>query len=381
MTRHSLSAPFIQTAIAAVLTASAAGAILAPAMAQTPVRDFTLPPGETPTPAPVPAQGPVDDTGVVPVAPRPIDTNTPEPIPSPTPSEATPTPPPTPTSGAVVQPLPQQSTQRTAELSPPQTQAPDQNPIVAPTITPSPQATPTSPQASPTPGVGTDFSTSQVAGSAKESDALSDNWLWIVGGLAALLALLAGAMFFLRRKAASASVPTIERPIVGKNAGQSNAAEKGRFVLDLKVTSVVRSVMMVTVKATITVANRSDRALRDLTITGDLISASKSIAMDQQIAREGTNLPPLITLERIGPNKTQTTEVTLQLPTGQIDGFRQGNIPMFVPLARICADCEAADAQIKTFVLGVEAAGSKLHPLPLNGMPGEYQGVGSRPVA
>ncbi len=370
----------MQTAIAAVLTASAAGAILAPAMAQTPVRDFTLPPGETPTPAPVPAQGPVDDTGVVPVAPRPIDTNTPEPVPSPTPGEPTPTPLPTPGLGAVVQPLPQQSTQRTAEPSPPQTQAPEQAPIVAPTNTPSPQASPTPPQASQRPGVGTDFSTSQVTSSAEESGAASDNWLWIAGGIAALMALLAGAMFFLRRKATSASVPTIKRPIVGKNAGQSMAAEKGRFVLDLKITSIVRSVMMVTVKATITVANRSDRALRDLTVSGDLISASKSMPMEQQIAREGANLPPLVTMERVGPNKTQTTEVTLQLPTGQIDGFRQGNIPMFVPLARICADCEAADAQIKTFVLGVEAAGAKLHPLPLNGMPGEYQGVGSRPV-
>ena len=363
----------MQTAIAAVLTASAAGAILAPATAQTPVRDFTLPPGETPTPTPAPAQGPVDDTGVVPVAPRPIDSNTPEPIPSPTPSEATPSPLPTPNSGAVVQPLPQQSTQRTAEPAPPQTQPAEQAPIDAPTITPSPQA-------SSTPGVGTDFSTSQVTGSAEASDAASDNWLWIAGGLASLLALLAGAMFFLRRKATSASIPTIERPIVGKNAGQPIAAGKGRFVLDLKVTSIVRSVMMVTVKATITVANRTDRALRDLTVSGDLISASKSMPMEQQIAREGTNLPPLVTMERVGPNKTQTAEVTLQLPTGQIDGFRQGNIPMFVPLARICADCEAADAQIKTFVLGVEAAGAKLHPLPLNGMPGEYQGVGSRLV-
>jgi len=391
MTRHNALAISPQTAIAAVLTAIAAGTLSAPSMAQDPVRDFNLPPGETPTPTPVPIQGPVDDTGPVPIRPRPIETDAPvpQPLPSPaapqtqTPSEV-PTPTRTPGTGAVVEPLSRQTEAPAPRQSPtPSTASPPASTSllddVFGTPTPAPSSASSSPpfDSVPSPNI----TASQGIGSAEASETSSNSWVWIAGGLATFLALLAGVFFFLRRKASTVEPPTIEPPIVNKSVPQPVAADKGRFALEMKIVSIVRSVMMVTVKAQVTVANRSDRALRDLAISGDLISANKSTTMDQQIAREGMALAPLITLERIGPNKTQVAEITLQMSTGQIDGFHQGNVPMFVPLARIIAECDSADPQMKTFVLGVEAPGSKLHPLPLNGMPGEYQGVGSRPVA
>jgi hypothetical protein len=192
--------------------------------------------------------------------------------------------------------------------------------------------------------------------------------------------LIAGVLAIWRRRASNAQPPIIEPPIAGGKRSGPDVAAKGRFNLDMKVVSVIRSVMMVTVKVQVTIANRSDRALRDLAITGDLVSASKALPMDQQVAKHGTALAHLHTIDRVGPHQSSATEITVQMPTGEVEVLYQGQIPMFVPLIRLHADCEAADPVAKTFFLGLGAQGAKLQPLPLNTSPGGYQGVTARPV-
>ncbi|MEP5937212.1 MAG: hypothetical protein ABJ239_02690 [Erythrobacter sp.] len=384
--------------LALISCAAVAAANAVPAMAQDPVRDFTLPPSETPTPTPTPVQGPVDDTGPVPVGPIPVrpipvgprsnETDAPTTAPSPavTPSA-------TPSGAATGQPVapPQQAAPQTAQPTNVQpTLSPDPLTVSGETVDdPQPiEATSSEvaiPTQSPAPLPGFTFDNTDAA-QDEQDDQDWPIWLWLVAGLVGLIVLVGGAWMAIRRRASNTTVPTIVPPIVptktpidsGASTEPNLAATKGRFALDLQILTVMRSLRMVTVTGRVTIANRSDRALRDVAISGDLISASKSVPMEQQMARDGVQLAGLTQIERIGPNKSHAIDVTLQIPIGEIDGFRQGNVPMFVPLARICADCDSADRVAKTYVLGVSSPGQKLHPLPLNGPPGGYQNVGAR---
>ncbi len=184
-----------------------------------------------------------------------------------------------------------------------------------------------------------------------------------------------------RRRIDSAPAPTIQRPIVGGTGpAVAAASQQGRFTLDMKVETVTRSVMMVMIKLEVTLANRSDRALRDVTIAGDLISASKTQPLDQQVASVDTQLNELREIERVGPHQTHCEHITVQMRCADIDVLYQGKVPMFVPLVRLRAECETAEPVARTFFLGMGAQGAKLHPIPLDGPPGNYQGITGRAV-
>ena len=152
-----------------------------------------------------------------------------------------------------------------------------------------------------------------------------------------------------------------------------------KFAPKLQITSVMRSVMMVTVQYKLSIANRSDRALRDLVISADLVSAKRT---GEQLVGEATQLPETARIDRIGPHQSGSIEGTLQLSTGDIEVMTQGQTPMFVPLIRLKIEGPSIDTKAQTHAVGIGtgAPGSRLHPLPLNGPPGSYQGVGSRPI-
>jgi len=204
----------------------------------------------------------------------------------------------------------------------------------------------------------------------------------LYAALAALIAaLLAAAAWILTRKRKqSPAAPTIERPIIADSPLAAGAlAPKLNFAPTLEVTSVSRSVMMVTVHIRLAIANRSDRALRDLAIAADLVSARRG---EDQRAGPATQLPEAARIERIGPHQTGRIEATLQLPVGSLEVMFQGQVPMFVPLVRVKISGPAIEDRYQTYVVGVGAGmqGSRLHPLPLNGPPGSYQSIGARPV-
>ncbi|SMQ61500.1 hypothetical protein SAMN06297468_0570 [Altererythrobacter xiamenensis] len=375
-----------------VLTLTAGLAVAAPLAAQQQsVQDYTLPdPDATPTPAPR-AQGPVDDSGVVPVAPRVIPTGrptaqpTPTPQPSPTPTA---TPVPQPTATATPQPRftsgPVPAEPRVAR---PQGQAPSAQ-TVEPVESPDPSPESAS-ESSAVPGLSGDSAaipTDVDAAASDEGDIGSDAplpWGWIAGALIALLALLAG--FIVWRRHSEAAPPVIEKPVVAAttDAAAAAAAEKPRFVANVQVVSAQRSVMMVMVKYSLAIANRSDRAMRGLTVSADLVSARNQGGLDAQLATLATELPASSSIERIGPHQTQTVTGTLQLALQEVEVLRQGSIPMFVPLLRVRVEGENIDPFVETYAVGVgnAGAGTRLHPLPLNGPPGSYEGVRAKPLA
>lgn len=353
--------------------------IAAPIAAQNSVQDFTLPP---PSPTPTPrAQGPVDDTGVVPVAPRAIPTSTPTPAPTPT---AAPSPVPTGAAPPVTVPAPRPTSSPVARQPQPQTQ-PVLPPPAAGTQTPPPSAAlppqPVEPSDVPSADSGapltlpTGIPDSDIADDA-ESDSPFPTWL--IGLLSALGLLVVGwAWWAFKRRPRTVSAPTIEPPIVAGAGDDTLAAvEKQRCDVRIEITSAMRSMMKVTVAFHATIANRSDRALRDLDVSADLVSARRS-GGGEQLAGEASELPVMESIERIGPHQSRTATGTVELPVADIEVLRQGQVPMFVPLLRLKVAGPGIETLVRTYAVGVanEMVAGKVHPLPLNGPPGNYHGV------
>ena len=140
---------------------------------------------------------------------------------------------------------------------------------------------------------------------------------------------------------------------------------------------MMRSVMMLTLKFQVELANRQDRALRDVRVQADLISAKRGLPMDQQMASAQSTLAELGQTDRIGPHQMGSLGGQLQLPLSEIEVFRQGQTPLCMPLLRLRIEAEGIEPQFHTFLIGLAALqpGGRLQPLPLSGPPGGYDGV------
>ncbi len=401
-----------------------------PLAAQQSAQDFQLQPAPTPSATPQ-VEGPIDDSGVVPVGPRvltptptPAPTPTPTPAPAPAPSapSSQPTQPGTAPSREVVQPVPSSqgslreaaspATRRTAQPLP--TSRRENERMVesessvasSDDIAPSSEADegqsesetlalPSADAVSPVPAEPV-----LPTGDSEASTSLPDSWPWWLAGLAAaILALFFGWMFRRRKEGQVANAGLAEAP-APKGPGHSTpeeaievetatpiaATNTPNIELKLEIEQLSRSMMTMTLRCRVTLANRSDRAARDIAICADLVSANRQLPMDAQVAGATAFLPEIGSAERIGPHKTQSVSGTLTLPIQQLAAFKHSNRPMFVPLVRVRMDCAGSEPQFCTFVVGIAAdpslkSSSKLHPVPLDGIPGSYPNVRSRPIA
>ncbi|WP_176272923.1 LPXTG cell wall anchor domain-containing protein [Altererythrobacter lutimaris] len=355
----------------------------ASASAQQSPQDFTLP-EPTPTSTPRP-QGPVDDTGVVPVGPRVIPTDRPTPQPSETPASAPGT-----------------------ETTPAPVNTPPARPVVLPASpVPSPAATPTTtrpqpspvetvpaplPAAPPTDGVVGGDSTGSPAGlpalptqddsvtsaptASSEATASDMPWLYIFGGLIGLLALAGGFLFWKRRRE-NAPPPVIKRPVVDAALDQVGmSAVPPRYEIGFEVEGLNRSVMAVMVSGRIVVKNRGERAIRDVQLFAEFTSAHHPSAKT-----EG-NLAEVATVPRVGPHQTHRERVNLRLPIDQISALNRAGVPVFVPLLRVRSAIDGTEPKRLDFVLGNLTAetGQKLQPLRLDGPPGAYDNLRGHPL-
>ncbi len=354
-------------------------------------QSFDLPPGTEPTSTPD-VEGPVDDSGVVPVGPRAIPTATPTPTPAPvatppvqpielpTPA-ATPSARPTTDPRSRFGPAPAQSAPAPEPRS---GSAPDEAPL--PLENPPTQVTP--------PATGSPPETrapapSQASGSETGMPELGTRkdsnfpWLWLL--IAFGIALAIGAGFFALRRRAQSPAPKIEPPIVGDKQPAVSGAKmiKPRFELMLEVERVTRSMMMLSVKYHLVIANRADRAMRDLQVHADLTSAKRGTSEEGQLASVETELPIADTVERIGPNQSRTIKGTLQIPIQDLSIFPHGRHPAVVPLIRVRVSGETVDPVAKTYVVGLpsDAMGARFLPLSLDGPPGGYEGVRAKALA
>ncbi len=353
------------------------------------VQDFQLPPSATPTPTPN-VQGPVDPDAPQ-TRPRPVNTPTPTPSPSPlpTPSPAvTATPTPSPTARRTPTPTPTATARPNA--SAPVQQGPTPVPTPAPALpaeqelpeTPSPAITQSGPTAAAAP------SPAATAPAGEDAPGKPSFPLYWIGALIAVLVLLGGALVWRRRRMA-APPPTIAPPIApslpnrepadtGEAATQAQAAEP--LSLRFEALKLTRSMMFATLHYRVTVINRTNKALHNVTTAIDLTSAHANLPTEQQVASENTPLDIRHTSARLAANQSARFEGEVQLPLAQANVVRQGAAALLIPLVRLRVAADDAAALVKTFVTGqASAVGSaRLQPFRLDDGPRSFQPLSQR---
>lgn len=341
-------------------------------------QDFTLPP--PPPEEEEEAEGPVDDSGVVPVAPRvlpsedtsqPVETEPAEaeeslPAAEPLPTEAE-------DAGADVPPAPIATPPiATPRQELPATAQPIASPVSStPEIDTAPQSvTETGPITFPPVLPAQD---AQIAETTETES--SSHWLWLAfGGLVLLFAAIGGGLF-LRRRSKEQFVPTIEPPIVASDAKQpANVVKDVRVDLDVEVTSLSRSLMTLTLNCRVSAANRSAHAVRDIDIWADLTSAHRNLPFEEQMALPDTQLPERAKIARIGPHQSHSEHLSLQIPVAELNGFKQGTAALCVPLLRLRIGAPAMEPQTRSYAIGIDPgnAQARLKPVPLHVPPGSY---------
>ncbi|MDJ0979937.1 MAG: hypothetical protein QNI87_15535 [Erythrobacter sp.] len=154
--------------------------------------------------------------------------------------------------------------------------------------------------------------------------------------------------------------------------------EPARLSLKLDVTKATRSVMMFTLNYRLTVTNRSDEAVRDLIVSGEIASAQRgasnggSFAKGQAMGR----------VERIGPQQGVTLFGTLELPMVDVRLIRHGSIPVFIPLVHVTVEGAGQRAHTRSFVVGTPSGQNhlRLHPIAMDGPPGAVTGLRANPI-
>lgn len=360
--------------------------LAAPAAASPSVREFELPPGPTATPTSGPqVQGPVDPDAPVATRPRPVESPAPTPTVQPTtaPRVDLPAPPRT---------TPSDSPRASASGTPaPADRAAAADEVASPTLSESGQAAPAPTEAAP-PAV-------QPAPSAKSAPTVPSGSLgWIVwpgGGLALLVALLAGGLlWWRRRRPAAAQIPRIELPLVHPErqpapapvsppapaAGPVAAPAPASSTLRIEAipSHLTRSLMAATFSCRVTLSNRGDRPLENVTVGVDLTTAHGSVSPAEQLADPARALPEAGRIARIAPGESVEFAHEVRLPTADIRTLRQGQAHLYVPLLRVRAQAGGDTPVARTFIVGTlpDAGAKKLQPFRLDEMPQTYRMIG-----
>ena len=376
--------------------AAALAAALVPALAaaQT-LPDFSIP-GARPTSNPR-SQGPVDADNPVVRAPvvRPTPAPSPVPVASPTPVPSAPT--------ATTSPPPTSRNAPTrAAPRPVATAAPQSSPSTAPApVVADPVTTVPLPGSSSLPAIPP---TGSVIQPAPADGASGSYWPWIVGGIAALAALLAGVWWRRRRQQpaplefitpvvpapAPAPQPQPKAPIAPAArtplpTPQLAAAPQG-LGISLEAKRMSASLMATTLSYALTLTNHSREMLSALAVEGDMIAAHASLPPDQQIASGAQRLELRHALVTLGPGESAQFTGDFRLPLNALNPIRAGDAAYFVPLARLRVEAStpagAPLVQVRTFVVGEigEDPAAGLRPFRLDLGPRTYSRIGQRAV-
>ncbi len=153
-----------------------------------------------------------------------------------------------------------------------------------------------------------------------------------------------------------------------KNRKGEEPFDPARIELELDIPIASRSVMMFSVEFSLEVANRSERALRDVNVAAKLSCARRGASNAAPVAGG----QPIATIDRIGPQQCRRVTGQLQLPLAEVSAIRQGAKPLFIPLLHVTLEGKGLVAMNRSFVLGTPSAASssRVHPLPLDGPPG-----------
>lgn len=134
---------------------------------------------------------------------------------------------------------------------------------------------------------------------------------------------------------------------------------------------------MLTLECHVSLANRSDKGVRDLVLSGALICAQRSAQESAAI-----ELSQVQRVERIGPQQSRALSFDLQLPISDVQPIRQGQTPVFIPMAEIALEGQTITATKRSYVVGTPSASwaGRLHPIALNTPPGRIEGLRTRLV-
>lgn len=154
----------------------------------------------------------------------------------------------------------------------------------------------------------------------------------------------------------------------GASASAAVPAEPPRIDLALEITGATRSVMMFTINFRLEISNRSNGAVRDLSVAAQLASAQRGGSNATPIAGG----QPIGEIDRLGPQQSRRVPGTLQVPIADINMIQQGAKPLFIPLLHFTLEGAGLPAMNRTFVVGTpsETSQTRVHPLTLDGPPG-----------
>lgn len=171
--------------------------------------------------------------------------------------------------------------------------------------------------------------------------------------------------------------PTTPAVATGPKADPvAEAAPASKIALQLDVVAASRSIMAFTLEYRLDIANRSDRALRDLSVTARLLCA-RSGGHDQPASDD-----PLQLIQRIGPHQSRNVSGQVQLPLSAISPLRQGSTPLFIPLLQVTLQASGFPPKTHSYVIGSPSASSatRLHPIPLDTLPGGIPGLRAQEI-
>ena len=349
--------------------AAAALALSAPLAAQQQPEDFVLlPPTPTPTPAPA---GPADERGGVVIPPQPV------PVPAPT-VRASPLPAPAPAPLIIPPPRPAPTASASpsaAAPSPAQTPSPTPTPVPDdPALSPS-TLPPGAPPPLPLPAPDGPVADPGVLADLPGQPALPAWWPWAAALFAVLLPLAGGIAVWRNRRP---KVLRLAAPPPGMETGDAPVPDLPRLDVTLDIISATRSVMKFTIAYRINLANRTGRAVSDLTLAVQLASAR----------RGGDNAPSagaaqqVLGVTRIGPHQNRSLSGEIQLPLAEIEILRQGSTALFIPLLHVTLEGEGQSPLARSFVIGNPSAngGARLHPILLDQPPGSVPGLRAQAI-
>jgi hypothetical protein len=204
---------------------------------------------------------------------------------------------------------------------------------------------------------------------------LADWWPLMAGALAAIAALGGFAAWQRRRKP---KVARLAPPVdAGDTAAPASLDDAPRLDLTLDIISATRSVMMFTVQYRLNIANRSDRAVTDLAAAVQLACARASAGNAPSVGAAQATAG----IARVGPQQARSITGQVQMPLSAIAPLRQGQTPMFVPLAHVTLEGESLPAQARTFVIGTSSPSGRVHPIRLDAPPGAITGLVAQAVS
>lgn len=154
------------------------------------------------------------------------------------------------------------------------------------------------------------------------------------------------------------SQPETPRASVAHTTGEGPSLP---LAISLSITSARRSVMMFTLEYRVDLANRGDKPVRDLTLSGALTCAQAGASQD------GVGAPNHVLghIDRIGPQQTRAITGTLEMPLANVRLIRQGTASVFIPLMIVKVDSEGWSDLVSRFVIGTPspANASRLQPI------------------